>query len=75
MNKNMIQTKKYSITGMDCGSCAVSIEMLLKNQAGVKSAKVSFDNKEAIIEFDDAQFNFQEIEKIINQMGYTLTEK
>jgi len=71
----MIQTKKYSIKGMDCGSCAVSIEMLLKNQAGVKSAKVDFDSKEATIEFDDTQFQFKEVEKIINQMGYTLTEK
>lgn len=71
----MIQTKNYSIKGMDCGSCAVSIEMLLKNQPGVKSAKISFDNKEAIIEFDDTQFNFKEVEKIINQMGYTISEK
>lgn len=60
---------------MDCGSCAVSIEMLLKNQAGVKSAKVSFDDKEASIEFDDAQFNFKEVEKIINQMGYAISAK
>jgi len=60
---------------MDCGSCAISIEMLLGNQAGIKSAKVSFDAKEAVIEFDDAQFNLKEVEKTINQMGYTLTEK
>jgi Zn2+/Cd2+-exporting ATPase len=71
----MIQAKKYSIGGMDCGSCAVSIEMLFANQPGVKSAKVSFDAKEAVIEFDDAQFKFKEVEKIINQMGYTLTER
>ncbi|MBI5401410.1 heavy-metal-associated domain-containing protein [Candidatus Wolfebacteria bacterium] len=71
----MIQIKKYSIEGMNCGSCAVSIEMLLANQAGVKSAKVNFDDKEAAIEFDDAQFNFVKVGKIINQMGYTLTEK
>lgn len=60
---------------MSCGSCAVSIEMLLANQLGVKSAKVSFDAKEAIVEFDDAQFNLPEVEKTINQIGYTLTEK
>ncbi len=59
---------------MDCGSCAFSIEMLLKNQPGVKSAKVSFENKEAEIEFDDAAFNFSEVEKIIKQMGYILSE-
>lgn len=60
---------------MSCGSCAVSIEMLLANQLGVKSAKVSFDAKEAIVEFDDTQFNLPEVEKTINQIGYTLTEK
>ena len=49
--------------------------MLLKNQAGVKSAKVDFDSKEATIEFDDTQFQFKEVEKIINQMGYTLIKK
>ncbi len=71
----MIQTKKYLISGMHCGSCAMSIEMLLKNQSGVKVAKVSFANKEAEIEFDDAAFNFQEAEKIIKQLGYSIKEK
>ena len=71
----MIQTKKFLIEGMHCGSCAVSIEMLFNNQPGVKSVKVSFDNKEAVIEFDDAEFNFKEVEKLINQMGYAMTEK
>ncbi len=60
---------------MDCGSCATSIEMLLKNQPGVKSAKVSFENEEAVIELDDSGFNFKEVEKIIKQMGYTISEK
>lgn len=71
----MIQTKKYSIAGMDCGSCAVSIEMLLSNQPGVKSAKVSFDEKQAVIEFEEQEFNLSEAEKIIKQMGYALTER
>ena len=71
----MIQNKKYSVEGMNCGSCAVSIEMLLANQPGVKSAKVSFDNKEAMIEFEDQEFNLDSIKKLIKQMGYVLTER
>ncbi len=63
----MIQTKKYSIAGMDCGSCAVSIEMLFANQPGVKSAKVSFDSKEAVIEFEDQAFNPDNIKKLLNK--------
>ncbi len=60
---------------MDCGSCAASIEMLLQNQPGVKSAKVSFENKEAVVTFDDAAFRFPEVEKTIKQMGYAIAEK
>ncbi len=71
----MTQTKKYTISGMDCGSCAMSIEMLLKNRPGVKSAKVDFDKKEAAVELDDALFNFKEVEKVIEQMGYAIKEK
>lgn len=69
-----MQTKKYSIAGMDCGSCAVSIEMLLANQPGVKSAKVSFDRKETVMEYEDQEFNFDKIKKLIQEMGYVLTE-
>lgn len=67
--------KGYIIQGMHCGSCAVSIEMLLANQPGVKSAKVKFNDKKATVEFDDfGKFNFNEVEKIIKQMGYTINE-
>jgi len=71
----MIQNKTYSIEGMSCGSCAVSIEMLLANQPGVKSATVRFDNKEAVIGFERGEFNFDQVKKTISQMGYKLMEK
>ena len=60
---------------MHCGSCAVSIEMLLANQPGVTSAKVNSDVKEAVIEFDNTLFDFKGVEKTISQMGYTIIEK
>lgn len=70
-----IMIKKYSIDGMHCGSCAMAIEMLLANQPGVASAKASFDDKNAIVEFDDFEkFNFNEVEKTIQQMGYAINE-
>ncbi len=67
--------KEYIIQGMHCGNCAMSIEMLLANQPGAKSAKVNFDDKKAVIEFDDfKKFNFNEVKKNIKQMGYAITE-
>lgn len=67
--------KEYIIQGMHCGSCAMSIQMLFANQPGVKSAKVDSENKRAVVEFDDFEkFNFNEVEKTIKQMGYTISE-
>ena len=67
--------KEYIIQGMHCASCAMAVEMLLANQLGVKSAKVKFDDKKAVVEFDDfGKFNFNEVEKIIKQMGYSIRE-
>lgn len=67
--------KTYAISGMDCGSCAVSIEMFLQNQAGVKSAKVSFEKKELTVESSEKEFDFQKSSQELRHMGYTLTEK
>lgn len=67
--------KEYGIEGMHCGSCAMAIEMLLANQPGVASAKASFDDKKAVVAFDDFEkFNFNGVEKTIAQMGYTISE-
>ncbi|NOZ64422.1 MAG: heavy-metal-associated domain-containing protein [Caldiserica bacterium] len=68
----MIETKKVPVDGMHCGSCAISIEMIFKNQEGVKSVSVSFDNKEAVIEYDPEKINLSTLSESISPLGYTL---
>ena len=41
----MISKITLSINGMHCGSCAYLIEDILKEQSGVKDAKVDFVNQ------------------------------
>lgn len=43
-----------SINGMHCGSCAYLIEDILKEQQGVKEAKVDFVNQTCEVEADGA---------------------
>jgi copper chaperone CopZ len=57
---------------MHCGSCAINIEMILKNQEGVQSASVSFDDKEAIIEYDNEKTDLPKLAETISPLGYTL---
>ena len=40
------------IDGMTCGACATSVKIVLKKQAGVTAASVSYDKKTATIEYD-----------------------
>lgn len=44
---------KLSISGMHCGSCAYLIEDILKEQNGVKDAKVDFVRQTCEVEADE----------------------
>ncbi len=63
------------IKGMHCGSCAVSINMLLTNKKGVFRADVDFDAKRAEIEYDPEQVKISELVRAIEEIGYHATEQ
>ncbi len=58
------------ISGMHCGACATSIQMVLSNQKGVSKADVDFKTKKAIIGFDTKKTNISKLIKAVNEMGY-----
>lgn len=65
----------YSIMGMHCASCKTLIESTLKDQKGIKSAKVNFATEQAKVEFDPEVISFDQIEKKVNGLGdYKITE-
>jgi len=66
--------KTYLIKGMHCNSCATSINDALKDLEGVKSAKVSYEKGEAIVEFDDNKINSKKIIEEIKKVGYKAEE-
>jgi len=60
---------------MHCLACAQRIEKTLSRESGVKNASVSFMSKEAIIEYNPDEIDLEEIEKIIEDIGYSVVEK
>ncbi len=42
------------IAGMRCAACAVGIELMLAKKKGIKSAKVSLNERMAVVEYDPA---------------------
>ncbi|HLD80589.1 MAG TPA: heavy-metal-associated domain-containing protein [archaeon] len=58
-----------SIQGMHCGGCSKLVEMNLKD-AGASSAKVDFDSKKAVVEFDDGKTTQERLLKAVQESGY-----
>ncbi len=58
------------IRGMDCASCAVAIERILKKLKGVKSASVNFALARAVVEYKEKSIDKFSILEAIRKAGY-----
>ncbi|VVB95824.1 putative copper-exporting P-type ATPase A [uncultured archaeon] len=63
------------IAGMRCGSCSAGIELALGKKKGVRSAKVSLNERMAVVEYDPAIVTPSEIAKAVNDLGYMATAR
>ena len=43
---------ELSVPGMDCEACPITVRKALEKTPGVKSAKVDFPTKSAVVEYD-----------------------
>ena len=67
---------EFTIEGMTCElGCAKTIEKKLANMEGVKSAKVDFDKKLAMVEFDEARVTTTSLEETVKKTGEVYTVK
>ncbi|MBD2568040.1 heavy metal translocating P-type ATPase [Anabaena lutea] len=68
------QSLQTIIGGMDCGSCAKTVEVGLQQIAGVLEVSVSFATQRAEISYDPQQVNETAIYNRIKALGYTVEE-
>ena len=68
---NQVKSVNLDIDGMTCAACAARIERVLTKNEHVLDASVSFPLKSAIVDIaDDENFDFDEIIKSVNKIGY-----
>ena len=75
VDKSDIKTSEVIIGGMTCAGCEEHVNHEVNKLDGIVSSKVSYENGNAIIEFDKTKTNEAEIEKAINSTGYKVTGK
>lgn len=61
---------EFTVEGMTCAiGCAKTIEKNITKMEGVKSAKVDFDKKLAMVEFDEAKVTTNDLEATVKKTG------
>lgn len=61
---------EFSIDGMTCAmGCAKTIEKKIAKMDGVKSAKVDYDKRLAMVEYDEAKVTPQSLEETVAKAG------
>jgi mercuric ion transport protein len=75
VDKLNIQSTEFKISGMTCASCEEHVNHEVNKLNGIVTSKVSYENGNAIIEFDSTKTNETDITKVINSTGYKVTNK
>ena len=65
---------KLKIEGMHCTGCSNRLEKVLNNIEGVTSAQVNFDEKSAIVNFDEGKVTIEKIKENIEDAGFSAEE-
>ena len=72
---SLVKSVNLDIDGMTCAACAARVERVLTKNEHVLDASVSFPLKSAIVDIaDDESFDFDEIIKSVNKIGYKAKE-
>lgn len=69
------QTVTLSVPGMTCPVCPITVKKALSRVEGVSKVDVSFENRKAVVSFDDAKTNVQKLTKATEDAGYPSSVK
>lgn len=64
--------RTFSVIGMSCASCAVSVESIVKNERGVLNASVNFATGNLIVEYLPNMTDALKLQRAVQSIGYDL---
>ena len=65
-----MNTITINIKGMTCNHCVMRVTKALNSLDGVSAAKVSLENNNAVVEFDENAVNYDAMAAAIADAGY-----
>ena len=70
-----IRTVTLSVPGMTCAACPITVKKALSRVEGVSAIAVSYENREAVVSFDDEKASVQDLTKATENAGYPSSVK
>lgn len=67
------RTVTLSVPGMSCAACPLTVKKALSRVDGVEKAEVSYENKKAVVTFDDAKTTAEALTRATENAGYPST--
>ncbi|TXE13275.1 mercuric transport protein MerTP [Algoriphagus aquimarinus] len=74
VKESNIQKVEFSIDGMTCTSCAEHVQHEVNKLPGIIVATASYEDKNAVVEFDSSKTTLADIQKAIDGTGYKVIE-
>ena len=68
-------TVTLSVPGMTCAACPITVKKALNRVAGVENVTVAFEQREAVVTFDDAKTSVPQLTTATTNAGYPATVK
>ncbi|PVY38933.1 mercuric transport protein MerTP [Pontibacter virosus] len=72
---NMNSTVEFKISGMTCSGCEAHVEQEVNALNGIFRAKASYDNGNAVVEYDSTKTSVSAIREAILKTGYKVTDQ
>ena len=65
-----MQTETLNVEGMSCAACVGHVTRALEGLEGVQSARVSLDEKRAVVTYNPAQVQTAQMLEAVDEEGY-----
>jgi copper chaperone CopZ len=74
VEKSNIQSAEFKISGMTCEGCTEEVKHEVNKLQGILKSEASYQNANAMVQFDNSKTNIAEIIRAINSTGYKVTQ-
>lgn len=69
------QTVTLSVPGMTCAACPITVKKALAKVEGVHQVEVSYEQRAAVVTFDDAKASVPQLTRATEDAGYPSSVK